>query len=157
MLKEFGEEQYFEDFAVGDEFRAGPVPFDEAAIIAFAREFDPQPFHVDAEAAARTVYRGIIASGWHVLTATFRALIDAGFMRGGGMGSPGLDEVRWIKPVRPGDALEVRLQVTDTRPSRSRADRGYVDLVLSAVNQGGETVMSYRVREILKRRAVQRP
>lgn len=152
MLKEFGQEQYFEDFAVGDEYRAGPVFFSEEAIIAFARQFDPQVFHVDAQAAARTIYGGLIASGWHVLSATFRALIDAGFLRGGGMGSPGIDEVRWMKPVRPGDEVSVRLEVTETRPSGSRDDRGYVDLVLSAANQRGETVMSYRVREILKRR-----
>jgi acyl dehydratase len=155
MRKDFGREQYFEDFAVGDEFRTEPVPFEEDDIVAFARQFDPQVFHIDPAAARETIYGGLIASGWHVLSATFRALIDAGFLRSGGMGSPGLDEVRWIKPVRPGDRIEVRLEVLGTRPSGSRADRGYVDLAVSGVNQKDETVMSYRVREILRRRSAQ--
>jgi len=152
MRKEFGAEQYFEDFAPGDEFRTGPVHFDEAGIVAFAREFDPQPFHIDAQAARHTLYGGLIASGWQVCAATFRALVDAGFLRGGGMGSPGLDELRWKKPVRPGDDLEVRLTITGTRPSNSRADRGYVDFAVDVRNQAGETVMSYRVTEIVRRR-----
>jgi len=153
MLKDFGPEQCFEDFTAGDEYRAGPVRFEEAEMIEFARRFDPQPFHVDPRAAAQTVYGGLIASGWHVLSATFRALIDAGFLRGGGMGSPGIDEVRWRRPVRPGDTLEVALRVLDARPSRTRDDRGYVNLEFAARNQNGETVLSYRVTEILKRRS----
>lgn len=152
MPKPFGEEQYYEDFAVGDEFEAGPVRFTEAEILAFGARFDPLPFHTDAEAASRSIYGGLIASGWHVLCATFRALVDAGFLRGGAMGSPGLDEVRWRKPVRPGDELTVRLRVTSARPSRSRDDRGYVDLEFAAVNQHGDTVATYEVMEIVRRR-----
>ena len=152
MTKEFAEEQYFEDFAVGDEFEAGPVSFTEEQIVRFGREFDPQPFHTDPERAMDHLYGGIIASGWHVLAKTFRALVDAGFLRGGGMGSPGIDELRWKRPVRPGDRLRVILRVTGTRPSGTRSDRGYVDLEFDAVNQHGEIVTSYRVTEILKRR-----
>lgn len=152
MRKAFGEAQYFEDFAVGDEFVAGPVTFSEQEIIAFAREFDPQPFHTDPGFAREHFYGGLIASGWHALAKTFRALVDAGFLRGGGMGSPGIDAVRWRRPVRPGDALSVSLRVTGVQPSRSRADRGYVDLEFEAVNQAGETVLGYRVREIMARR-----
>ena len=120
MKKGFGAEQYFEDFTVGDEFEAGPVAFTEEEIIAFARQFDPQGFHTDPEFAREHFFSGLIASGWHVLAKTFRALVDAGFLRGGGMGSPGIDELRWKKPVRPGDELRVILRVTKTRASETR-------------------------------------
>ncbi len=152
MEKGFGEEQYFEDFAVGDVFRAGPVALAEDDIVAFAKQYDPQPFHIDPAAAAETIYGGIIASGWHTVCATFRALIDAGFLRGGGMGSPGLTELRWIKPVRAGEGLEVTLTVVSGRPSRTRDDRGYVELDFAAINPAGETVMTYRVTEVVRRR-----
>ncbi len=133
-------------------FRAGPVALAEDDIVAFAKQYDPQPFHIDPAAAAETIYGGIIASGWHTICATFRALIDAGFLRGGGMGSPGLTDLRWIKPVHPGEALEITLTVTATRPSSSRDDRGYVELDFAAINPAGETVMSYHVAEVVKRR-----
>ena len=152
MRKGFGETQFFEDFRVGDEFEVGPVPFSEESILAFGHQFDPLPFHTDPVAARDSLYGGLIASGWHVLCATFRALIEAGFLRGGAMGSPGIDEVRWKRPVRPGDSLTVTLRVTATRASGSRDDRGYVDLDFAAMNQEGETVTTYRVTEIVKRR-----
>lgn len=152
MRKEFGPEQYFEDFTAGDHYRIGPVRFDEENILAFAHQFDPQPFHIDAAAAEKTIYGGLIASGWQVCSATFGALIEAGFLRGGGMGSPGIDELRWQRPVRPGDALDVVVRVLGSRPSRSRGDRGYVDLEIAALNAADETVMSYRVTEIMRRR-----
>ncbi len=152
MEKGFGDGQYFEDFDVGDVFRVGPVALAEADIIEFGRQFDPQPFHIDPAAAAETIYGGIIASGWHTVCATFRALIDAGFLRGGGMGSPGLTELRWIKPVRAGEGLEVTLTVVSSRPSRTRDDRGYVELDFAAINPAGETVMTYRVVEVVRRR-----
>ncbi len=153
MEKSFGDEQYFEDFAVGDVFRAGPVALAEDDIVAFARRYDPQPFHIDPEAAAETIYGGIIASGWHTICATFRVLVDAGFLRGGGMGSPGLDKLRWIKPVRAGEALDITLTVTSTRLSSSRDDRGYVELDFAAINPAGETVMTYHVAEVVRRRS----
>lgn len=152
MEKSFGDDQYFEDFAVGDVFRAGPVVLIEDDIVAFATRYDPQPFHIDRAAAAETIYGGIIASGWQTICATFRALIDAGFLRGGGMGSPGLDKLRWIKPVRAGEALEVTLTVTSIRPSSTRDDRGYVELDFAAINPAGETVMTYHVVEVVRRR-----
>ncbi len=152
MEKGFGDGQYFEDFDVGDVFRVGPVALAEADIIEFGRQFDPQPFHIDPAAAAETIYGGIIASGWHTISATFRALIDAGFLRGGGMGSPGLTELRWIKPVRAGEGLAVTLTVVSSRPSRTRDDRGYVELDFAAINPAGETVMTYRVVEVVRRR-----
>jgi acyl dehydratase len=151
--KPFGPSQYFEDFAVGDVFRAAPVEFTAAEIVAFARLYDPQPFHIDKAAAERSQYRGLIASGMQVLALTFRALIDAGFVRGGGMGSPGLDEVRWIKPVRPGDRIVMQVTVLEARASETRPDRGYVTVRFDALNQRGETAMSYRCVEIVKKRA----
>jgi acyl dehydratase len=151
-FKPFGETQFYEDFAVGDRFRTDAVSFAEPMIIAFAREYDPQGFHTDPAYAAKTIYGGIIASGWQVAALTFRKLIDAGFLRGGGMGSPGLDEVRWYKPVRPGDDIRLELTVTSTRLSNTRSDRGYVNLDIDAFNQKGERVMSYKVMEVLRRR-----
>jgi len=153
MSKPFGEEQYYEDFAVGDVFRVGPVIIEEPEIVAFARRFDPQPFHTDPIAASETIFGGLIASGWHTISATFSALIDAGFLRGGGMGSPGIDELRWLKPVRPGDRLDVALTVTAARPSSTRNDRGYVDFDFAATNQAGATVLTYHVVEVVKRRS----
>jgi acyl dehydratase len=152
MRKQFGEEQYFEDFAVGDEFEAGPVTFSEDEIVEYARQFDPQRFHTDVEFAKNHFYKGLIASGFHVLSKTACALVKAGFLRGGGMGSPGLDALRWKKPVRPGDELLVVLRVLHTRPSGSRHDRGYVDFEFRALNGQGEVVMSYHAKQVLKRR-----
>ena len=151
-FKPFGETQFYEDFAVGDRFRTDPVSFAEPMIMAFAKEYDPQGFHTDRDYAAKTIYGGIIASGWQVAALTFRTLIDAGFLRGGGMGSPGLDEMRWHKPVRPGDQVHLELTVTESRTSNTRTDRGYVNFDVAALNQKGETVMSYKVMEILRRR-----
>ena len=151
-FKPFGDTQFFEDFAVGDRFRTEPVGFEQPMIIAFAKEYDPQGFHIDPDYAAKTIYGGIIASGWQVAALTFRTLIDAGFLRGGGMGSPGLDEMRWYKPVRPGDRIHLELTVTECRPSNTRTDRGYVNLDVDALNQKGERVMSYKVMEIVRRR-----
>lgn len=147
-------DQYFEDFKVGDVFGTESATFTEAEIVAFAKLYDPQSFHVDAQAAKSNQYGGLIASGWHVGCITFRKLIDAGFLRGGGMGSPGLDEVRWHKPVRPGDTVYLTASCTAIRPSTTRADRGYADFILEVWNQKDERVMSYKVVEILRRRPV---
>jgi acyl dehydratase len=151
-IKPFGDTQYFEDFAVGDRFRSPPVGFSEAGIVEFAKCYDPQPFHTDPEAAKATPFGGLIASGFQVLGEMFSAMVRAGFLRGGGIGAPGLDEVRWHKPVRPGDTLTMEATVVLTKPSSTRADRGYATLAFAAQNQRGETVMSYRCVEILKRR-----
>lgn len=154
--KPFGAEQYFEDFALGDVFRAKPVSVSEAEIVEFARRYDPQPFHTDKAAAAKSQYGGLIASGIQVMAASFATLIEAGFVRGGGMGSPGLDEVRWWKPVRPGDTIVMQARVTETKPSTTRADRGYVTLLFEVLNQKRECVMSYSCVEIVRRRTALR-
>ena len=151
-IKPFGESQYFEDFAPGDTFRSPPVSFTEAEIVEFAKRYDPQLFHTDPVAARATPFGGLIASGFQVLGEMFSAMVRAGFLRGGGIGAPGLDEVRWHKPVRPGDTLVMDATVIETKPSSTRRDRGYATLAFAAKNQRGETVMSYRCVEILKRR-----
>jgi acyl dehydratase len=151
--KPMGGEQYFEDFAPGDVFRARPVTLTEADIVEFARRYDPQAFHVDKAAAERSQFGGLIASGLQVMAATFATMIEAGFLKGGGMDSPGMDEVRWHKPARPGDTLVMQARVTEIKPSTTRADRGYVTLLFEVINQRRERVMSYSCVEILKRRA----
>jgi acyl dehydratase len=153
MRKPFGQDQYFEDFAVGDEFEAGPVKFTEEEIVEYARRYDPQRFHTDPEFAKEHFYKGLIASGFHVLSKTACALVEAGFLRGGGMGSPGIDSLRWKRPVRPDDELVVIVRVLHARPSGTRHDRGYVDFESKALNEHGELVMSYRATQVLKRRS----
>jgi acyl dehydratase len=151
--KPMGGAQYFEDFALGDVFRAKPVSVSEAEIVEFARRYDPQPFHTDKAAATESQFRGLIASGLQVMAMTFASMIEAGLLKGGGMGSPGLDEVRWWKPVRPGDLIVMQASVTEKKPSETRADRGYVTLLFEVFNQNKERVMSYSCVEIVKRRA----
>jgi len=146
-------EQYFEDFALGDVFRARPVSVSETEIVEFARRYDPQPFHTDKAAAAKSQFGGLVASGLHVMAVSFASLIEAGFLKGGGMGSPGLDEVRWWTPMRPGDTVVMQARVVAIKPSATRADRGYVTLVFEVFNQKRERVMSYSCVEILRRRA----
>jgi acyl dehydratase len=145
-------EQYFEDFALGDVFRARPVSVSEAEIVEFARRYDPQPFHTDSAAAAKSQFGGLIASGMQVMAVSFASMIEAGFLRGGGMGSPGLDEVRWWKPTRPGDAIVMQARVIEIKSSATRTDRGYVTLVFEVFNHKRERVMSYNCVEIVKRR-----
>jgi len=147
-----GPTPWFETFNIGDVFESGPVTFTEDGIMDYARQWDPQPFHIDRAAAEASQFGGLIASGMHVMGALFRALIDAGFLKESGMGSPGLDEVRWLKPVRPGDTLIMRTTVTEIRPSETRDDRGYVRMRFEGINQKGETVSSYFCTEIVKRR-----
>jgi len=151
--KPMGGEQYFEDFALGDVFRAKPVSLSEDDIVDFAKRYDPQPFHTDKAAAAKSQFGGVIASGLQVMAITFGSMIESGFLKGGGMGSPGLDAVRWHKPTRPGDILVMQARVTEIRNSETRADRGYVILIFEVFNQKRERVMSYSCVEIIKRRS----
>ncbi len=151
--REFSDGQHYEDFEPGDAYLSSPVAFTEDEIVAFARKYDPQPFHTDKEAAARSQFGGLIASGLQVMAECFAVLIRDGFLDGTGMGSPGLDEVRWHKPVRPGDTLRMKCTVLERRPSDSRADRGYVTVRFEALNQREEVAMSYRCVEIVRRRA----
>jgi acyl dehydratase len=133
--------RYFEDFAVGQTFEAGRVTVGEAEIIAFARQYDPQPFHIDPDAARASIYDGLIASGWHTAALSMRLLVDAIFADTAGMGSPGVDELRWLRPVRPGDTLGVRLTILEARGSSSKPDRGIIRFRVETQNQAGELVM----------------
>jgi acyl dehydratase len=121
-------------------------------ILAFAREFDPQPFHLDEAAARRTIYGGLLASGWHTAAILMRLMWETYLKDTASMGSPGVDEVRWLKPVRPGDTLRARFTVTDARPSRSRPDRGVVTSLSEVLNQHGEVVMTVRGLSMFARR-----
>jgi acyl dehydratase len=131
---------YYEDFHEGQELDLGSRTVTEDEIIAFAREYDPQPFHVDREAAAASIYGGVIASGWHTCSMMMRMVVD-GFMGGSSaMGSPGLEGVRWMQPVRAGDTLSVRYRTVKVKASTSRPDRGVVWSRWTATNQRGEEV-----------------
>ena len=144
--------RYFDDFAVGDRFATGSTTLAEDEMLAFARRYDPQPFHVDPAAAKETIYGGLIASGFQTIAAGFRAIWDSGFLQGSSLGSPGFDELRWLKPVRPGDTLHVEAEVTELRPSHSKPDRGIVRIAYRYVNQAGETVLTMSAMHLLRRR-----
>jgi acyl dehydratase len=133
--------RYFEDYALGTTYECGSVSLDEASIVSFAQEFDPQPFHVDAVAAAAGPFGGLIASGWHTAGLVMRLLVDNYLSVEASLGAPGLDELRWPYPVRPGDTLTVRATVIESRKSLSKPDRGIVRTLVEAVNQDGRTVM----------------
>ena len=131
---------YFEDFEPGQDIDLGTRTVTEDEIVAFAREFDPQPFHVDREAAAHSIFGGVIASGWHTCSMMMRMVVDKLMNRSSSMGSPGLDGVRWLGPVRAGDTLNVRYRTVRVKPSGSKPDRGVVWSTWVAINQRGETV-----------------
>lgn len=131
---------YFEDFFAGQELQMGTRQVTEEEIIAFATAFDPQPFHVDHEAAAQSVFGGVIASGWHTCSMMMRMVVDGLLNHAAGMGSPGLEQVRWLKPVRGGDTLSVAYITREVRASSSRPDRGVVYSQWRATNQHGDVV-----------------
>ena len=135
-------ERYFEDFETGEVLELGSRTVTEDEIIEFARQFDPQPFHVDPGAAADSVFGGLIASGWHTGAMWMRLYVDNMLGSASAQGSPGVEELRWLAPVRPGDTLHGRLTVLETTPSGRRPDRGTVRIRGEMVNQDGVIVMS---------------
>ena len=146
-------EIYFEDFQVGQVYELGSYTVSEEQILTFAREFDPQPFHVDSVLAAESIYGGIIASGLHTASIFMRLLYDGLLCRSASMGSPGQDELRWLKPVRPGDTLTARGTVEELIPSKSKPDRGLVRKSYEVLNQHGEKVMTMRGLGMFGRRS----
>jgi acyl dehydratase len=146
-----GKKKYLEDFKVGETLELGSCHVTRDEILEFARRYDPQPFHVDEAAAQRSIYGGLIASGWHTTAMLMRLLVD-GMAGVEGMGSPGADEIRWLKPVRPGDTLTARAVVLDVVPSRSKLDRGHIRASYGVFNQKGEKVMTMISRGIYARR-----
>jgi acyl dehydratase len=143
--------QYFEDFTIGSVHEFGGITVTEPEIIAFARMFDPQPMHIDPEAAAKGSTNGLIASGWHTVGLMMRMYADH-FLPENGLPAPGVDEVRWLQPVRPGDRLRVRVTIVDKRESRSKPDRGIILPLAEVLNQRDEVVLSLRPINLVRRR-----
>jgi acyl dehydratase len=142
--------RYFEDYPTGMVVQCGPIAADEAEIIAFGRQFDPQPFHVDAHGAAQGPFGGVIASGWHTASLMMRLLVDHFLPGTAGLASPGIDELRWLAPVRPDDRLSLRITVTDARRSRSKPDRGLVQTFNEVINQDGAPVMTVKAMTLMR-------
>ena len=143
---------YFEDFTPGREFRTDGVTITEGQILDFALAFDPQPFHLDVEAAKETIFGGLIASGFHTIALTFRLFAQTRALAACSLGSPGVDEVRWLRPVRPGDTLRATVTVLEQRPSTSKPGRGIVRLHWTALNQRGEPVLTMASMQLVRRR-----
>lgn len=146
---------YFEDFKVGNTVKTGSRTLTEEEIIAFATEYDPQPFHVNKAAAEKSIYGGIIASGWQTCGIMMRLLVDGVLREAASLGSPGVDEIRWIKPVRPGDTLTVSITTLESHPSTSKPDRGIVVNSWEATNQHGEVVATMKGMGMFLRRPEQ--
>ena len=149
MVTDYGL-RYFDDYLPGATYDCGIFSVNTDEIVSFARQFDPQPFHVDPEAAARGPFGGLIASGWHTAALVMRQLVDNYLPAEASLGSPGLDEMRWPDPVRPGDTLRVRATVVEARRSLSKPDRGIMKTVIEAVNQDGRTVMRATATNFLR-------
>lgn len=143
---------YFEDFELGKTIDVGSRTVSEEEIIEFAGKYDPQPFHVDKEAAQKSIYGSIIASGWHTCGIIMRLMVDGFLKDSASMGSPGVDEIRWIKPVRGGDTLHVSTTALEVRPSASKPDRGVVVTRWEAKNQHGELVATITGMGMFRRR-----
>ena len=144
--------RYFDEFEVGDVFKTEPITLDAAEIIDFAVKLDPQSFHVDEQAAKASPFGGLIASGFHTMSAAWGQFLRLGLIADSGMGGPGLDEVRWPAPVRAGDRLETEVEVLEVRPSRSKPDRGIIRWRFTVRNQEGKTVCTFTGISFIKRR-----
>jgi acyl dehydratase len=145
-------EHYLEDFAVGQTFGSGRLRIDRQRALAFAAEYDPQPFHLDEAAARRSIFGELTASGWHTAAVTMRLLVETELNPAGGLVGAGLDECRWPRPVRPGDELRVGCEVIEMRPSKSYRDRGLIKLRTTTLNQDDEAVLVYVVNMVVQRR-----
>jgi acyl dehydratase len=144
--------RYFEDFAEGQTFELGSFEYTEQEIIDFARAYDPQPMHTDPEVARASIYGGLIASGWQTATSYMRRLVDAVIRESSSIGSPGIDTLRWLKPVRPGETLRTRFTILEARPSNSRPDWGIVRSRGEVLNQNEEVVMQLEAVNFFGRR-----
>jgi acyl dehydratase len=144
--------RYLEDFAVGQTFGSGRLRVDKEQIKAFAAEFDPQPFHLDEDAARDTIFRGLAASGWHTAALTMRLLVESEIEPAGGVVGAGFDEFRWPRPVRPGDELHIESEVLEVRPSRSRSNQGVIKVRTTTLNQNDEAVQVQIANLIVPRR-----
>jgi len=145
-------DRYFDDFEVGERFTTPGVTLTESLIIDFAMRYDPQPFHIDVEAAKASSYGGLIASGFQTLALGFRMALETGLFRACGLGSPGFDELRWLRPVRPGDTLHAELEVAEKTPSRSKPDRGMLRIKYWVKNQRGEDALTFTSMHLARRK-----
>ncbi len=143
---------YFEDFSVGRVFNSGTRQLSEQDILGFASEYDPQYFHTDPEAAKQSIFGGLIASGWQTVGVCMRLMCDSYLLESSSMGSPGVDEVRWVKPVYPGDTLRMRATVIAAKPSSSKPDRGIATMRCNIYNQKDELVMHMQGMQMMQRR-----
>ncbi|MBL8806253.1 MAG: MaoC family dehydratase [Rhodospirillales bacterium] len=146
------QDYYLDELKIGDRFESGGYTFTESSIVDFAFAYDPQPFHIDADAARRSNYGGLIASGFHTLSVAFRLLYQTGFIKAASMGGPGMDELRWTRPVMVGDTIRSVGEVRGIVPSKSKPDRGILKLHLTALNQRDEPVMTTTFIILVKRR-----
>jgi acyl dehydratase len=146
--------RYFEDYVVGDTREFGIILVEEAEVLSFARRFDPQTFHTDPEAAKESIYGGLIASGWHTAGLMMRLVVDHYLAASSSLGSPGVDELRWLKPVRPGDTLSIRATILEATRSRSKPDRGLVRTLFEVLNQDREVVMSLKAMNLMRSRTL---
>jgi acyl dehydratase len=144
--------RYWEDFKAGEVEEIGGKHVDKEEIIAFARQYDPQPFHVDEAAAKQSMYGGLIASGWHTCAMVMRMMCDTYMLQSASVGSPGIDNLKWLKPVRPGDTISARRTTLETRASKSKLDIGIVNNLWEVFNQDGEMVMSMQGYGMFRRR-----
>jgi acyl dehydratase len=144
--------RYWDDYEVGQKYPLGSATFTEQEIVDFARQFDPQPFHVDAAAAQQSMYGGLIASGWHVASKMMRLFVDNYVDRRTALGSPGVDELRWLKPVRPGDTLSGWVECAGKVPSKSKPTMGVIHEHWHVTNQNGELVMTTKGINMVRRR-----
>ena len=149
-------DRYLEDYVEGDIHHFGKIAVEAEELIAFAKRFDPQAMHTDPEAAKDTPFGGLIASGWHTAGLTMRLYVEHYFTLVASLASPGLNELRWLKPVRPGDTLSVRATVLKTASSKSKPDRGAVTSFVEAINQTDEIVMTFKVVNIIGKRPLAR-
>jgi acyl dehydratase len=150
------DDRWFEDYAAGQVYEFGPAVMEEAEILDFGRRFDPQPFHTDPAIGAASPFGGLAASGWHVCAVMMRLLVDGLISRAASLGSPGMQQIRWVRPVRPGDSLKCRIKITSARRSRSRPDRGIIAMDIAVLNQKAEVVMTCSGVGLYRTRPVQR-
>jgi len=143
-------QRYFEDYVAGAVFEYGAITLTEREIVEFAGQFDPQYIHTDPRAAAEGPFGGLIASGWHTAAIMMRLFVDHYLSHVASMASPGIDELRWTLPVRPGDILSIRVSVIEANRSRSKPDRGMVRSLVEVLNQDGQVVMSLKAMNMLR-------
>lgn len=143
---------YLEDLAPGQRFEYGPISVDADKIKAFAAEFDPQPFHLDDDLARPTLFRGLAASGWHTAALTMRLFVDSPFKPAGGLIGAGVEELRWPRPVRPGDALRIESEILEVRPSKTRPEQGIVKVRTTTFNQHDEEVQEFIANMVVARK-----